>query len=110
MTTAHWTEKILWVYILLIPFSEKAGFILLGKRIGWLDIVALLPIAFAGVNLIIRKKKPLPKDILRALFFMPALSAFSFINSVNLKLSLIELSGLIYVIVFFCGVERYHHL
>lgn len=92
-------EKILWLYMALMPCSGIAYFYLGIKRVGYSDLV------FAALFIIwiikyFNKKTRLPRTSLQApLILMPVLFSLSFINSVNIFNSFTELAGLIYLII-----------
>ena len=94
-------EKILWLYIMLIPFSEAVSFYFGVKRFGITDFVFVaLLIAF-----IIKCLKGATRFHRTAmepkLLLMLVLFSFSLLNSTNVVDSLSELSGLLYLIALF---------
>jgi O-antigen ligase len=94
-------EKILYIYIAFIPFSDL-GYLHFGtKRIGWTEFI------FLGLFILwaleyVRGKIRLRKTLLEfPIVSMLVLFSASFFNSKNLLDSMIEMSGLIYLVMFF---------
>jgi len=94
-------EKILWLYAALIPFSSVGYFHLAAKRVGCADLVfaALLVVWLIKY---FRGKVKFRRTALEGPFIlMTVLFSLSFINSVKIFDSLMELSGLIYLMLLF---------
>lgn len=91
-------EKLLWIYIISIPFQWTPTILHIQKRIQWSELIFLLLFIVYLINYFLGKRdfkrNPLELPCLvMILSFMP-----SFLNSVNLRSSLVELSSFIYLI------------
>ncbi|MFC1667388.1 O-antigen ligase family protein [Candidatus Omnitrophota bacterium] len=97
-------EKVLWLYIVLVPFTGVSHLYIGMKKVGYADFV------FAGLFLIflikyLSKKAKLPGNPMTFSFIlMFSLFSLSLFNSVNLFDSFVEIAGLIYLISLFALV------
>lgn len=94
-------EKILWVYTMLIPFTGVLYFHLGMKRVGFCDFVFFGLFVVWSIKYLIGKKKFKKTSLEFAFIFMFGLFSLSFINSVNLFASFVELAALIYLAALF---------
>lgn len=95
------SEKILYIYVALIPFIDL-GYLHFGvKRVGCTELV-FVGLFIAWTLRYIGGKIELRKTLLEfPIILMPALFSVSFFNSKNLLDSIAEMSGLIYLIALF---------
>jgi O-antigen ligase len=94
-------ERLLYLYIILIPFIDYFSFTVLNKKILYADFVFIfLFIAWVTKYITTRLKHRLI-HLKFSLIFLPALFAVSFFNSSGISNSIAELLGLIYLIILF---------
>lgn len=94
-------EKILWLYIALMPLSGIAYFMLGIKRIGYQDFVFIVLFIIWLIKYRRGETKFSTASLGLPFIFMLGLFLLSFINSINLFNSFIELLGLIYLMTLF---------
>lgn len=94
-------EKLLWLYTALIPFLNIFYLKFHNKKIVCADIVFILLFLVCSVKYIKGKMMIGRNSIYAPLALMPVLFLPSFINSVSMRDSLVEFSGLMYLIILF---------
>jgi len=94
-------EKILWIYILLLPLTGVAHFKLGPKRIGYIDFIFVIVLVLWLLKYLSGKVQFQRSSLELPLLLLLVSFSCSFINSRNLFDSLIELAGLIYLILLF---------
>lgn len=95
-------EKILYIYVALLPFTDLCYLHFGAKRAGWAELVFLWLLILWLIKYV-GKKIGLRKISLDApVALMVVLFSISFFNSRNLLDSILEMSGLVYLIMLLC--------
>ena len=94
-------EKLLWLYAAVMPLIDVFYFKFHGKKIACADIVFVVLLIVCVIKYIKGKLVINKSPLYLPLFLMPILFLFSFVNSVNIFDSLVEFTGLIYLIILF---------
>jgi len=94
-------EKLLWLYVALMPFAEVFHFALGAKRVSFVDFIAATLIGVWAVKRLNGKVQFVKTSMEFPLILMICLFLPSFINSTDIFDSIIETGGLIYLTVLF---------